>query len=461
MKAAAFKGWMLAAWLSCWCFPASLEAQPLAAPPGLVTNGSTNRVYAIDLTSALRLARAGNLDIQIARQALEAARAGHESALEQFFPWLSPGVGYHRRDGMAQAVPAGTVSSTHLDSYSPGATFSAQLPLGDAIYQNLASKQFVQAAGHALDSQGQDASLAAAQMYFDLAKAKALVEVLKEVWGVSRQYQAELHEAVAVGIAFKGDELRVQTQTEQLGIAWRQAVEQQQTASAELARLLHLDPVEDLDPQTADLVPMALIPVEANLDSLVRQALKTRPELKQSQAAIAAAHDQKNGALYGPLIPSLNAQVFAGGLGGGPGNATTPFGPEEDYLVWLGWRIGPGGLFDFGRIHASRAQMATVKIKDAQIHDDITRQVVEGRARALSLFDQIQARKTNLATADETLRLTRSRRQFGVGVVLEYLQAQQDYATAKTGYVTVVADYNKAQFGLTRAIGSPIGAKNP
>ena len=66
----------------------------------------TNTVYPIDLPSALRLAGARNLDVQIARERFLEAEANRQSAVEQFLPWIAPGIGFHRRDGVAQAVPS-------------------------------------------------------------------------------------------------------------------------------------------------------------------------------------------------------------------------------------------------------------------------------------------------------------------------------------------------------------------
>ena len=72
------------------------------------------------------------------------------------------------------------------------------------------------------------------------------------------------------------------------------------------------------------------------------------------------------------------------------------------------------------------------------------------------MLDQIATTKQNLATASETLRLTRERKQFGVGVVLEDIQAQQELIRARSDYLAAVAEYNKAQYGLSRAVGSPL-----
>ncbi len=418
------------------------------------TNGSS---YPIDLPATLRLAGAQNLDIQIARERLKEAEAERTSALERFFPWVAPGVSYHRRDGVAQGVPSGIISDAHFQSYYPGATLSAQVDLGDAIYKSLAAKQLVKASDQALETQRQDTILNAAQGYFDLAKAKALVEVITDALKTSQDYQQQLHEAVASGIAFKGDELRVQTQTKNYQIALRQGVEQQRVEAVNLARILHLDSRVELVPQDAGLTRLTLIEPGTAMDTLVERALRSRPELKESQALILAARESKKGAVYGPLIPSIGAQVFGGGLRGGPDGGPSNFGAEGDYLVGLSWRIGPGGLFDSGRVRANKARLAATELGKAKLKDDITSQVVAGLTRLQSLSDQIVLAAANLASASETLRLTRERKQFGVGVVLEDIQAEQELERARSQYVNALAEFNKAQYGLSRAVGSLSG----
>ncbi len=420
-------------------------------------SGNATNIHAIDLPTALRLAGAQNLDIQIARQRLSEARANHDSALEQFFPWISPGAAYRRHEGRIQAVD-GAIFDADKQSYTVGGALTAQLDIGDAIYKSLAAKQLVTAADHALESQRQDSTLTAAQGFYDLAKAKAIVDVVKEALSISQDYQKQLHEAVGAGIAFKGDELRVQTQAERYQLALRQALEQQRVAAARLAQTLHLDSSVELVPQDGDLVPLTFVETNAALDFLVQQALRSRPELKQSQALLTAARDSKNGAVYGPLIPSVGAIAFVGGLGGGKNDSTGNFGQSEDYFVGLGWRIGPGGLFDVGRTRASKARLEAARLSGEKVRDEITRQVVESYTRAQSLLDQLATTKQNLATASETLRLTRERKQFGVGAVLEDIQSQQDLTKARSDYVNALAEYNKAQYALQKAVGAISGS---
>jgi outer membrane protein TolC len=423
---------------------------------------STNGTYPIDLPAALRLAGARSLDVQIARERLKESEAEHTRAVESFFPWISAGIGYHRRDGVAQAVPAGTISDAHFQSYSPGVALAAQLELGDAIYNSLAAKQVVKASDQAVEARRQEAVLAAAKGYFDLAKAKGLVEVAKAALKTSQDYEHQLHEAVAAGIAFKGDELRIQTQTKQFEMTLRQAVEQQRVAAVELARILHLDSQVELVPQDSGLTRLTLFETNVSTSVLVEQALAARPELKQSHAVVSAARDTKNGTVYGPWIPSLGAQAFGGGLGGGPDGGPHNFGGEADYLVGLNWRIGPGGLFDSGRIRASKSRLSTAELDDSKLRDDIVAQVVVGLARLQSLSDQIGLAEAKMGFATETLRVTSERKQFGVGVVLEDLQAQQDLDRARSDYVIVLAEYNKAQYSLSRAVGgNPASESSP
>jgi outer membrane protein TolC len=426
----------------------------LPGNPLLETIQTTNGpVYPIDLPTTLRLAGARNLDIQIARQSLAEAEAHRQSAVEQFFPWVAPGIGYHRRDGVAQAVPSGVISDAHFQSYSPGATLTAQILLGDAIYNSLAAKQLVKVSDQALETQRQNVILSAAQGYFDLVKARALAEVVREAIQVSQEYQRQLHDAVGAGIAFRGDELRVQSQTEHYRVSLEQALEQERVAGVNLAQVLHLDPMVALAAQDTGLNPLTLVTTNAALAALVEQALRSRPELKQSHAFLAASRAAKNGAVYGPLIPSIGAQVFGGGLGGGPDGGPGNFGAEGDYTVGLTWRIGSGGLFDAGRINASKARMASAELTDAKLKDTIVSQVVASLARMNSTAAQIQLAQRNLATATETLRLTRERKQFGVGIVLEDIQAQQALTQARSDYVTAVAEYEKAQYEVTKVTG--------
>lgn len=413
----------------------------------------TNETHLIDLPTALRLAGARNLDIRIAREKLAEARAINESATWQFFPWLAPGVTYRRHENLIQNVE-GKIIDVKKDSYTVGPTVTAQVDLGDAIFKKLAAQQLVKAADFALEAQRQESLLAAAQGYFDLAKAQASVGVANEALGISTNYYEQVQQAAAAGIAFKGDALRVQVQTERNRLTLRQAQEQARVASARLAQTLHLNPAIDLAPEEGDLVPLALVQTNASLDALVAQAFAARPEFGQTRAQLEAARNARSGAVYGPLIPSLGAQVFVGGLGGGKDGEGSRFGESQDYQFTLGWRVGPGGLFDRGKVHASKSRVNIAALTSDKVSDEITRQVIESHTRFRSQADQLATTRSAVGAAEATLRLTRERKEFGVGAVLENIQAEQELARAHLDHLNAIAEFNKAQYSLSRAIGS-------
>lgn len=413
---------------------------------------TNNALDQIDLPTALRLAGAQNLDVRIARERLAEAKANHKSAVSQFFPWVSPGIVYRQHDDKIQDV-SGNIIDVNKYSYAPGATVGVQLDFGDALYKALAAKQLSKAAGHALEAQRQDTVLAAAQGYFELALAQGSVGVANESVRISADYEAQLSHAADAGMAFKGDVLRARVQAERNRLTLRQSMEQRRIAGARLAQVLRLEPSVELVPQDSDLAPIMLIETNSSLGSLVAQTLISRPELMHSAALTAAARDAKNGAKYGPLIPTVGAQLFWGGLGGGRDGVSDTFGAQNDYVVGASWRIGPGGLFDINRVRASEARFKITALNSEKLRDDITRQVVEAFTRWQSLSDQLGTTKRALVAAEESLRLAQQRKEFAVGVVMETIQSEQDLTRARLDYLRTVAEFDKAQYALSKAIG--------
>jgi outer membrane protein TolC len=400
----------------------------------------------------LRLARAQNLDIQLAREKLAAAKAVNEGATLQFYPWMTAGIAYRRHDGQIQNTE-GNILTVSKQSYEPGAALVGQWDLGDAIYQKLAARQFETAAGHAFEAQRQDSAVLAAQNYFDLSFAQAAVGVSQEAVRIATNYEAQLQATVDAGLALKADQLRATVQVERNRLALRQAIEQQRKAAARLAQTLHLDPSVELVARDVEPAPLSLVETNAGLPALLSQALVMRPELKQGQAIAEAARETKNGAVYGPLIPTVGASAFAGGLGGGPNGDTGNFGPQQDYFVGLGWRIGPGGLFDFSRQRATKARLASARIATDQTRDEISRQVVDAFTRLQSQADQITTARRGLTAAADGLRLAQQRQDFGVAVVLENILAEQDLTRARNDYLLAIAEFNKSQYALLKATG--------
>jgi outer membrane protein TolC len=429
--------------------------QPAAAPS----------TYPVDLPTVLRLAGARNLDVQLARTVVDEAHANYTSAVEGFLPSIIPGASYLHHRGTDQRVEGPLVDVTK-HSESAGVSAAAQVPVGDAIFRSLQSRQLIAAADAGQAAQEQDTGLQAAQQYFNLVNAGALVDVVSQALAISQNYEQQLNDAVRIGTAFKGDAVRVQTQTRRLQLDLTRAKQQQRLAATQLAQTLHLDPLVDLVPAEREPAPLALMDLNATPDALVRTALEKRPELVRSTALIAAAAQARRGAIYGPLVPTLGGQAFAGefngggqvfaGEIGGAENTNLNGGPRRDYSVGLSWKIGPGGILDLGRIRAAGVQLTRAEVNDEKLRDAIEREVVDAYTQVQSLFQQMRDARLNVSAAEETLRLTRGRKQLGVGTVLEDIQAQQELLSARSDLVVIVTQLNQAQYGLMRSVGAPL-----
>ncbi len=431
--------------LGCCLTFASFAAETSQAPT------ATNSLP-IDLPTVLRLAGAQNLDVQIARQRLAEAQANRETAIWQFIPAIRPGVSYAQHDHLIQSVE-GKMLEVEKNSYTVGPTVAAQVDLGEAIYRALAARQLAKAARFALESQAQNSILDAVEGYFDLVKARAESDIASEAVRIATNYAAQVQQAVGAGLAFKGDVLRVRVQAERYAAALRENERQQESASARLATVLHLDSATALAPLERAPMALELFPTNRAGANLIAEAFRARPELRETEAQLAAARDAKRGATYGPLIPTVGGQLFAGGLGGSSDAGASRFGESEDYQVMLGWKIGPGGLFDRGRVHAAEARFQLSQLGQAKVQDQIRLQVIESEAKLRAIGDRLEHHRRAVELAEETLRLTQARKQFAVGAVLEAIQAEQELTSARLDYANDIAEYNKAQFGLLRAIG--------
>jgi outer membrane protein TolC len=417
-------------------------------PEGLSTPGT------IDLPTVLRLAGANNLDVQIAREKVNEARAASDSARSRFFPWISPSIVVRRHDENIQAVD-GVILDADKQSLAAGLALNAQLDLGETYYQNLVAKQVVRSNEAALAGRQREVTYRAAVGYFELMRARAAVIAAEEAARITSRHAEQITVTTEAGLTFSGDAARVRAARERAELTLARFRTEQRIAAVRLAEILRLDPAVDLTPSDGDLAPLSLTTAGDDLGALVSKALASRPELDEAAARIEAARVLRRASHRGPLIPTLGAQASIGGLGGGPGSAslTRDFDMSSDVALGVSWRVGPGGLFDRNRQRETASRERQVELEREKVQDTIRRQVVEQHTRLRSLATQIELARKTLEATDQTARLSRQRRETGVSAVLEDLVAEDELARARRDYLATVAEYNLAQYALRYATG--------
>jgi outer membrane protein TolC len=405
----------------------------------------------VDLPTVLKLAGANNDEIELARVKHAETIAESKLAWQRFWPGLSLGAGYKGHQGRVQDI-AGAVFDARKQQYSVGPTILVDWSPGDIYYSALAAKQKALAAEHLAEKSRRDIIQQAVNRYFDLLSAEAALAIIEDDLRLTQDYEKQLEGAVAAGTAIRADLLRVKTQVSRARLAIRQGQEKRDIGAAALAETLRLPPETELRPAKADLVPVRLNG-STGVATLISQAAQHRPEMKAAGAAIEYAGLESDRARIAPMLPNVQGGYTIGGLGGGYGSQTGNFGRQQDFFFGLGWKIGPGGLFDKERQNIANARARATDLQTSQIKAAIGREVVEAAAKSQSAHDQIAINDEAVTAAEEMAKLAKERQASQLGVVLEYLLAREELTRARQSRVQAVTEFNKAQHELKRAVG--------
>ena len=429
----------------------SVSGPTLAQSPAVPSVASpATAPQVLDLSTVLRLAGLNDLDLALVREAEKQARAVNDAATLRFFPWLTAGTSYSKATGAAQDV-SGQMISVDKQLYDRSVAANLQVDLGNAIFEKLAASQRARAAGFDLEASRNDTALAAAAAYFDLVNAVAQTDIAREAVRISQEYEDQLNRAFQAGLTNRSEALRVGVQTQRARVTLREAEAAVRSTSAGLATLLRLDPAVDLEPRERIVNPPTLVPVDMPVQALVQDALAHRPELEASRATVAASDKDRLAAKYGPLVPSLRGQAAIGQLKGGTNGVLSDYLSAHDSTVGLQWRFGPGGLFDFSRTDAANSALESARLNAEKAHDAIAEEVVQAYEAARAALDQMGLSRRAVELAEQSLRLSEQRREFGVYAVLEVIEAQQDLTQARGAYAQALTQYAKSQYALAHA----------
>ncbi|MEY4483865.1 MAG: hypothetical protein RL693_1317 [Verrucomicrobiota bacterium] len=405
----------------------------------------------LDIANTLRLAGARNTEIQIAEAHSAEAMAARDQVIQKFWPTLSTGFTYKSHDGRIQNVE-GRMLDTNKQSYTAGAGIWLDWSPAQIYYESLAARQKAAAAAELIGKSRADVLLLSASRYYDLLEAEAALAVTQNDLQVNAEYARQLEGGVAAGTVFRGDLLKVKARINRNEISIRQGIEQCEVASARLAEVLRLDAAVKLRATKTDLVPLRLQNAK-NVKELTEKALLMRPEVQVQTALSEAAAQEKKQATVAPWYPSLTANYGFGGLGGGQNSELGKFGDTEDSFIGLGWKIGPGGLFDGARKRTMEARVTASHLELNRSKEGIARQVAESTAKVRSLADQITISSEAVRNSEELVKLARDRQANQIGVVLEFLVASEELSHARMDQVNSITEHNKAQYALRHATG--------
>jgi outer membrane protein TolC len=269
--------------------------------------------------------------------------------------------------------------------------------------------------------------------------------------------------------------VRARTQAARSRQAVQAAYERQRVASADLARVLRLDPSAVLQPLEPPQLRLTLVAADQPVDDLIRLGLTNRPELATQQALVQATLVQLRQEKLRPLIPSVLLRgastpvtgTLAGGLfGGGPNGDLSNFSARSDFDVQVLWKLDNLGFGNQALVRQRQAENQLALLELFRTQDRVAAEVAQAYAEAQSAAARLAEAEAELRDAvDSADKNLRGLRQTGAGAALatlvrpqEVVAAIQALNQAYTDYYGAVADYDRAQFRLYHALGRPAQA---
>jgi outer membrane protein TolC len=447
--------------------PAALSPPLPAAPVG----DSGLQPLPINLPTALQLGNVRPLDIALAVQRMEVAAAQLQQAKVLWLPTMFLGGDYLRHDGEIQDV-AGTLFDASKSAVMVGAGPYAVFALTDAIFSPLAVRQDLRAREAAVQTARNDSMLAVAQAYFNLQQARG------ELAGAAdtvRRTEDLLHrvEKLATGLVPQLEVVRVRAELARRRQAVHAARERWRVASAELLRVLHMDPLVLVEPLEPPHMQVTLIGLDQKLDDLIPLGLSYRPELQTQQALVQATLQRLKQEKLRPLIPSIllrGASTVPGGtlgaglFGGGRNAYVGDFNGRVDIDLQVLWELQNLGFGNRARVQVQRAENQAALIDLFRVQDRVAAEVAQAYAEAQAAAARVTEAEVGLGEAIDSVEKNfeglRQTRRIGEVVLLvvrpqEALASVQALTLAYNDYYGTVADYDRAQFRLYRAVGQP------
>lgn len=424
----------------------------------------------LNLPTCLSLVGGQHPAVGFARWRVQEAYAQLDAAHVLWLPTIQAGFSFNRHDGNLQASD-GAIVDVNRNSFQYGLGAGAvgagttqrpgvfaQFHLADAIFQPEIARKTAWARGHAaaavLNRQLRDVALA----YLQLLDAHQDTRILQE----SRDRTADLAKLTSdfaeAGEGLQADADRLKTEltlVESRLLAGRERIE---VASARLAQALSLNPGQQITPLDPTVVPIHFVVPEEEAPILIGIALSSRPELKESQALVAAACEEFKRQKYAPFVPSALLGFSTGGFGGGLGNDLSNVNGRYDFDAVVLWQVRNFGFGESAARRETAARVQQAKFEKVRVLDQVAREVAEAHSQIRYRAQQIAVTQRAIQSAENSYERNLSRIRDRQGLPIEVLQSVRAVEDASRAYLRAVVDYNESQFQLEYALGWPITA---
>jgi outer membrane protein TolC len=319
-------------------------------------------------------------------------------------------------------------------------------------YSYAASNADVAASREAFRGSRADLIYLVRQGYFALLGRILLKQNAEEALAVSEEQLKRSQALFDVGSVARSDVLQSRVNRANAvrdEISARNAVEQTRAALAVLLGLNAPDPLEikqDVEPPIATEVDEA---------GLIREALDTRPEVRQAGEQLRAAKLRYRSTWWSHF-PTLGLTMYyqksALTLDKTLDTGLIDQDARWGYAFGFRWNVFDG-MSTYGAVRRNRADVYSAREKQRQEELNAGLGVREARISINNASEGMTAAEEAVALAEENFKLQQALYQNGAGTILELNNAQVDRTKAKNALVEATISLHLANAQLDRALG--------
>jgi outer membrane protein TolC len=350
---------------------------------------------------------------------------------------------------------------------------AAILSTNEAIFAPLVARQQLRARNAELQGAENDTLVSVTDAYFAVQQARGELGGAAEATRRTREIVERTRKLVPSGLIPELESDRAEAELARREQTELSAQERWRVSAAELSRILRLDPAAQIEPIEPPHLRLSIIDLTHPPEDLVPIAMTNRPELAARQAEVQATLARLKQERLRPFMPTvllrgsstpvtgtLAGGIYAGGLNGSLANAEG----RLDVDLQLLWQLDNLGFGNRARIHQRQAESQLAALEICRIQDRVAAEVIQAYARGDVASRRVTVAekgvRSALASADKNLSaLSQTKDTGGIKQLLirpqEAVAAVQALAQAYADYYSAVADTNRAQFHLYRALGRP------
>ncbi len=450
----------------------------LAALAGAAPRPAAADVLTVDQVVKMALER--NTQIASAHAAVLNARSGVYGAYSGVLPHFSADFtrSGSRTDKRSGSQLFGTVVTpsitTDNESYSntPSLTGTWSVLNLSSIRGLASARTGLKASQLSLRAARNDVAMNAKRQFYEVVKAIRLAQVSSNALALSRDNTRRVQALFQVGSVARSDLLKAQVATAQ---AQLDSINASQAVVVQRVLLASLIGVEEHDMGDVDTV-LTVTPQTYDEASLLAEAARNRPdlqaadaELRSAKAGLTAARLERlpyvtvsGSATYSPKSTFSQKSYGTFDVVTAPGDTVSVVDPittgsnkaERQYSgsIALNWDIFDGLLTDS---HVASARARLIQAQDGYnvLQRNLAGEVHQDFLAYQQALTQNDVARTEMASAQENLKLVQQKYNVGSATILDLIDAQVQLQRAESDQVSALAGIREAEATLERARG--------